>query len=974
MMKGASGSGFGAYYPPPPHHAGGRSSSVSSGPHLHLPAVTPPSHSFVSGGTPSAINMTSVLGGGGHTRGGAIPPATDAISQCLNTCINVCAARRPTPTSGGNGGSGGGSPSSFASSLLAARRSRLPVVIFTIIFIVVILAVDRSFSASSASSAAAAGGEGAGKHHHSPASDDSNLLAGVNRNPRRDEAAAAARRPIGRALENLGVVGAGETNELERREGALADEKAEAEAAQRREAQRRREEMSGARRSQRGGRRGGSGGRQLPPAEEASAVSKLSEVEQTLVLPTLPNIAQGSSAKSQQQQRIGKPNSKSNSLLGVDLLARRGDPDLVYHNPPPQQQQQNQQGAAKEKEGKGGDDGGGIVGLSPSLEMELNVGAGFDQRQDARYADTTHLILVPGHAVFKGTDYGAWADPSQWAFEAWQRSLGGGTVAEAMVHTYAHHVRRGLAAMLSSFDETRAEEAEKRRLKKEAEDTASNKKDAISTVSKNGEKLLGGDEAVMAGDGDGAPAAEEGAAVLKADDNDNTDDAMSPSSNDEAKKKKNSKDKKSVEEAAAEAARLLTLKKRQHIKESIVLFSGGQSRSDSGPRSEGLSYYMLASAMNFFNLFGDAPQSQPQQQQQQQQQGGDSGAALAALPIPTAALGPLDIAESPVAAMVRELSTALMSEQQQQQQKQIGGNDHKKSPSVDHAAAAAVAVPQSAADAERREKALRLLSELRQRLAAEQLEPHLSADPPSGRTLAEQHIFVEEFARDSYENLLFAVARFYEITGKYPKKITIVGFEYKRERFERVHRRAIRFPKADFHYVGIDYVEAAAAAGVAVPPLVSDEVMAALAAGPPTVAEASTAAATATTIINAQVALAPPPPPLVGGATSNATEHSSLALALALPPASASAQEWRSAHNAAVAAKFLRSPSDAATLAYVEKDTYLCAANLNTRRKRNPQHRVEPYQRSAPHMAPLLRHCGPALFEGQLPWSYGSDD
>ena len=760
-------------------------------------------------------------------------------------------------------------------------------------------------------------------------------------------------------MENLGVVGAGETNELERREGALADEKAEAEAAQRREAQRRREEMSGARRSQRGGRRGGSGGRSLPPAEETSP--KPSDDGPSLVLPTLPN-AQGSSANSQ-QPRIGKPNSKSNSLLGVDLLARRGDPDLVYHNPP--QQQQNQQGAAKEKEGKGDN----AVGLSPSLEMELNVGAGFDQRQDARYADTTHLILVPGHAVFKGTDYGAWADPSQWAFEAWQRSLGGGTVAEAMVHTYAHHVRRGLAAMLSSFDETRAEEAEKRRLKKEAEDVASNKKESqdAKVDPKSGEKLLGGDEAAKAGDGDGAPAAEEGAAVLKADDNDNTDDAMSPSSNNEAKKK-NRKDKKSAEEAAAEAARLLTLKKRQHIKESIVLFSGGQSRSDSGPRSEGLSYYMLASAMNFFNLFGDAPQSQPQQQQQQQQQGGDSGAALAALPIPTAALGPLDIAESPVAAMVRELSTALMSEQQQQQQKQIGGNDHKKSPSVDHAAAAAVAVPQSAADAERREKALRLLSELRQRLAAEQLEPHLSADPPSGRTLAEQHIFVEEFARDSYENLLFAVARFYEITGKYPKKITIVGFEYKRERFERVHRRAIRFPKADFHYVGIDYVEAAAAAGVAVPPLVSDEVMAALAAGPPTVAEASTAAATATTNINAQVALAPPPPPLVGGARSNATEHSSLALALALPPASASA------HNAAVAAKFLRSPSDAATLAYVEKDTYLCAANLNTRRKRNPQHRVEPYQRSAPHMAPLLRHCGPALFEGQLPWSYGSDD
>ncbi|KAF3934938.1 hypothetical protein ABW19_dt0207800 [Dactylella cylindrospora] len=34
--------------------------------------------------------------------------------------------------------------------------------------------------------------------------------------------------------------------------------------------------------------------------------------------------------------------------------------------------------------------------------------------------------------------------------------------------------------------------------------------------------------------------------------------------------------------------------------------------------------------------------------------------------------------------------------------------------------------------------------------------------------------------------------------------ITVIGFEFKRERFENVHRAAIRFPHVDFNYIGID--------------------------------------------------------------------------------------------------------------------------------------------------------------------------
>jgi hypothetical protein len=45
-----------------------------------------------------------------------------------------------------------------------------------------------------------------------------------------------------------------------------------------------------------------------------------------------------------------------------------------------------------------------------------------------------------------------------------------------------------------------------------------------------------------------------------------------------------------------------------------------------------------------------------------------------------------------------------------------------------------------------------------------------------------KRVFLEEYARDSYENLLFSICRFKEITGKYPQKITIVGFDFKAKR------------------------------------------------------------------------------------------------------------------------------------------------------------------------------------------------
>lgn len=64
----------------------------------------------------------------------------------------------------------------------------------------------------------------------------------------------------------------------------------------------------------------------------------------------------------------------------------------------------------------------------------------------------------------------------------------------------------------------------------------------------------------------------------------------------------------------------------------------------------------------------------------------------------------------------------------------------------------------------------------------------------------------EEFALDSYENLLFSVARFKEVTGGYPSRITVVGYGMKRRRFTDLHRAAMGLPLAPpaWNYIGID--------------------------------------------------------------------------------------------------------------------------------------------------------------------------
>ncbi|KAI5075639.1 hypothetical protein GOP47_0009715 [Adiantum capillus-veneris] len=70
----------------------------------------------------------------------------------------------------------------------------------------------------------------------------------------------------------------------------------------------------------------------------------------------------------------------------------------------------------------------------------------------------------------------------------------------------------------------------------------------------------------------------------------------------------------------------------------------------------------------------------------------------------------------------------------------------------------------------------------------------------------------EEHARDSFENLLFSVCRFKELTGKYPWNITVVSYDFKENRFANLHRLALKFPASRFFYKGTPASPTAAAA------------------------------------------------------------------------------------------------------------------------------------------------------------------
>src|SRR5262245_49133078 len=72
-----------------------------------------------------------------------------------------------------------------------------------------------------------------------------------------------------------------------------------------------------------------------------------------------------------------------------------------------------------------------------------------------------------------------------------------------------------------------------------------------------------------------------------------------------------------------------------------------------------------------------------------------------------------------------------------------------------------------------------------------------------GRPEVADRTLLDEFARDSLENLLFALARFYLATDRWPEMVTIAGWRLKSVRFE-FHRRALEWPRRRFRYVGVN--------------------------------------------------------------------------------------------------------------------------------------------------------------------------
>ncbi|KAI0462435.1 hypothetical protein LJB42_003928 [Komagataella kurtzmanii] len=63
-------------------------------------------------------------------------------------------------------------------------------------------------------------------------------------------------------------------------------------------------------------------------------------------------------------------------------------------------------------------------------------------------------------------------------------------------------------------------------------------------------------------------------------------------------------------------------------------------------------------------------------------------------------------------------------------------------------------------------------------------------------------IHTEEYARDSFENVLFSILRYKEIVGDYPKSLTIVGLGFKKARFVHQHFPALSW-EGEYEYISV---------------------------------------------------------------------------------------------------------------------------------------------------------------------------
>lgn len=63
---------------------------------------------------------------------------------------------------------------------------------------------------------------------------------------------------------------------------------------------------------------------------------------------------------------------------------------------------------------------------------------------------------------------------------------------------------------------------------------------------------------------------------------------------------------------------------------------------------------------------------------------------------------------------------------------------------------------------------------------------------------------LENWATDSYQNLLFSILRFKQVSGHYPDSITVITHAFKADRFLHLHAPAIKWPSHRFRVQGIN--------------------------------------------------------------------------------------------------------------------------------------------------------------------------
>lgn len=65
---------------------------------------------------------------------------------------------------------------------------------------------------------------------------------------------------------------------------------------------------------------------------------------------------------------------------------------------------------------------------------------------------------------------------------------------------------------------------------------------------------------------------------------------------------------------------------------------------------------------------------------------------------------------------------------------------------------------------------------------------------------------IEPFAKDSWENLAFGVARFAQLTGRKPEEVIICNWAFKEDRY-RMHADSLGLNQESLHYVGVNNPE-----------------------------------------------------------------------------------------------------------------------------------------------------------------------